>query len=144
MLMLAGVLLQRSLKRFWDSGEVPPLSPAQEEAIQVLEAIAMREAMHMVLVSPENGTKGMAAIADTDVSMTISQEVGDIQFVSGVHLLHARTGEQRTAGDNKHACPTCPTYAEALSSSLEQLTSTTLHQHLSGESGRHQSRQEKG
>lgn len=57
----------RSLKRFWDSGEVPPLSAAQEEALQVLEDIAMREAMHMVL------------------------EVGDIQFVSGVHLLHART-----------------------------------------------------
>lgn len=57
----------RSLKRFHDSGEVPPLSAAQLEAIEVLEATAAREAMHMIL------------------------EVGDVQFVSGVHVLHART-----------------------------------------------------
>ncbi|CAD6564541.1 MAG: hypothetical protein CYPHOPRED_004053 [Cyphobasidiales sp. Tagirdzhanova-0007] len=40
----------RSLKRFHDSGEVPPLSAAQLEAIEVLEATAAREAMHMILV----------------------------------------------------------------------------------------------
>ena len=91
------------MKRFWDSGEVPPLSAAQEEALQVLEDIAMREAMHMVLVSYENDVRRFAAIAGTDASMAISQEVGDIQFVSGVHLLHARTGEQRNAGNNEHA-----------------------------------------
>jgi len=57
----------RSLKRFWDSGEVPALSPEQLEAIEVLEATACREALHMVL------------------------EIGDIQFVSCNHVLHART-----------------------------------------------------
>lgn len=57
----------RSLKRFWDSGEVPPLSPEQLDALQVLEDTAVRESLHMVL------------------------EVGDIQFVSGNYVLHART-----------------------------------------------------
>lgn len=63
--------IQRSLTRFWDSGELPPLSPLQAEAVDVLEATAAREALHMIL------------------------QVGDIQFVSGKHLLHARTGEAR-------------------------------------------------
>ena len=57
----------RSLTRFSDRGEVPPLSPEQLRAMEILEAVCQREALHMVL------------------------EVGDIQFVSNAHLLHART-----------------------------------------------------
>lgn len=57
----------RSLSRFSDKGEIPPLSEAQWEAIAVIEDIANREALHMIL------------------------ERGDIQFVSGNHVLHART-----------------------------------------------------
>ena len=43
------------------------MSPAQEEAAQVLEATCAREALHMIL------------------------EVGDIQFLSNAHVLHSRT-----------------------------------------------------
>ena len=77
----------------------------------------------MVLVSFENDIEQLAAIADANVNMAISQEVGDIQFVSGVHLLHARTGEQQNAGNNEHACPT---HADALflSNSLHRPPST--------------------
>ncbi|KAI2611221.1 Clavaminate synthase-like protein [Hypoxylon fragiforme] len=57
----------RSLKRFSDAGLIPPLSPAQEEATAVLEATCERVKLHMVLA------------------------VGDIQFVSNSHTLHART-----------------------------------------------------
>jgi len=57
----------KSLGRFSDKGLVPPLSPAQQEAIAVLEATCLREALHMVL------------------------EVGDIQFVTNNHMFHART-----------------------------------------------------
>ena len=57
----------RSLTRFSDQGLIPPLSPAQLEAAQVLEETCKRFALHMVL------------------------EVGDIQFLSNVHVLHART-----------------------------------------------------
>ncbi|MCJ1233195.1 hypothetical protein MMC14_001150 [Varicellaria rhodocarpa] len=57
----------RSLTRFSDRGLIPPLSPAQLEAAQVLEETCKRLALHMVL------------------------EVGDIQFLSNVHILHART-----------------------------------------------------
>lgn len=57
----------RSLKRFWDKGEIPALSPEQERAIQILEDICMRLALHMIL------------------------EIGDIQFLSNAHVLHART-----------------------------------------------------
>ncbi|CAK7221288.1 hypothetical protein SCUCBS95973_004443 [Sporothrix curviconia] len=57
----------RSLTRFSDQGIIPPLSDAQLNAIQVLEDTCQRLALHMVL------------------------EVGDIQFVSNCHLLHART-----------------------------------------------------
>ena len=78
------------MKRFHDSGEVPPLSPAQLEAIEVLEATAAREAMHMVLVSPLNQTNGHCRTEFSDKRM---QEVGDVQFVSGVYILHARTGQ---------------------------------------------------
>jgi hypothetical protein len=70
----------RSLERFWSTGELPPLSDKfvialrrqpliphgrQREAMKVLEDIATREALHMVL------------------------EVGDVQFVSCNHVLHA-------------------------------------------------------
>ena len=57
----------RSLSRFSNAGLIPPFSAAQEEAAQVLEAICHRIKLHMVL------------------------EVGDIQFVSNEHVLHART-----------------------------------------------------
>ena len=57
----------RSLGRFSDAGRVPPLSKEQTEALEVLESTANRLALHMIL------------------------EVGDIQFVSNAHLLHART-----------------------------------------------------
>ncbi|KAK2750608.1 hypothetical protein FQN57_002679 [Myotisia sp. PD_48] len=57
----------RSLTRFSDAGIIPPLSPAQNEAIQVLEDTCLRLSLHMIL------------------------EVGDIQFLSNSHLLHART-----------------------------------------------------
>ncbi|CEL05475.1 hypothetical protein BJX68DRAFT_222114 [Aspergillus pseudodeflectus] len=57
----------RSLTRFSDAGLIPPLSPAQLEALQVLEETCQRLSLHMIL------------------------EVGDIQFVSNSHVLHART-----------------------------------------------------
>ena len=56
-----------SLKRFVDQGLVPDLTEAQKRAISILEATCNELALHMVL------------------------EVGDIQFVSNTHLLHART-----------------------------------------------------
>lgn len=57
----------RSLKRFSDAGLVPALSAAQEEAIQVLDDVCVRLALHMIL------------------------EIGDIQFLSNCHIFHART-----------------------------------------------------
>ncbi|CAK7238469.1 hypothetical protein SEUCBS140593_010720 [Sporothrix eucalyptigena] len=57
----------RSLTRFSDKGIIPPLSHAQVRALTILEETCQRLALHMVL------------------------EVGDIQFVSNCHLLHART-----------------------------------------------------
>jgi Taurine catabolism dioxygenase TauD, TfdA family len=57
----------KSLTRFSDKGEIPPLSEAQQKAIKVLEDTCNRLALHMVL------------------------EVGDIQFLSNAHILHART-----------------------------------------------------
>ncbi|KAK5652176.1 hypothetical protein OQA88_10819 [Cercophora sp. LCS_1] len=57
----------RSLTRFSDQGIIPPLSEEQKHAMQVLENTCNELALHMVL------------------------EVGDIQFVSNAHLLHART-----------------------------------------------------
>jgi len=57
----------RSLSRFSDAGLIPPLSPQQEEAAQVLEETCNRLKLHMVL------------------------EVGDIQFLSNEHVFHART-----------------------------------------------------
>lgn len=57
----------RSLGRFSDAGLIPPLSKEQQHAMAVLEETCNKLALHMVL------------------------EVGDIQFVSNAHLLHART-----------------------------------------------------
>lgn len=57
----------KSLTRFSDKGVIPPLSEAQWRALTILEETCQRLALHMVL------------------------EVGDIQFVSDAHLLHART-----------------------------------------------------
>ncbi|KAL4742829.1 hypothetical protein BDV11DRAFT_180162 [Aspergillus similis] len=57
----------RSLKRFSDAGLIPPLSDRQTEALEVLEQTCQRLSLHMIL------------------------EVGDIQFVSNSHVLHART-----------------------------------------------------
>ncbi|KAK7192945.1 taurine catabolism dioxygenase TauD [Paraphaeosphaeria sporulosa] len=57
----------RSLTRFSDKGLIPPLSDAQQRATTVLEETCQRLALHMIL------------------------EVGDIQFLSNNHILHART-----------------------------------------------------
>ncbi|EMR66595.1 putative taurine catabolism dioxygenase protein [Eutypa lata UCREL1] len=57
----------RSLERFSRQGIVPPLSAAQVEALQVLEATCDRVKLHMVL------------------------DIGDLQFVANTHTLHART-----------------------------------------------------
>lgn len=57
----------RSLTRFSDQGLIPPLSPAQLEAAEVLEQTCKRLSLHMIL------------------------EVGDIQFLSNAHVFHART-----------------------------------------------------
>lgn len=57
----------RSLERFSSQGVIPPLSPEQVDALQVLEATCDRVKLHMVL------------------------DIGDIQFVSNSHTLHART-----------------------------------------------------
>lgn len=60
----------RSLTRFSDAGVIPALSPEQDRAASILEDTAKRLALHMVL------------------------DVGDIQFLSNEHLLHARTAYQ--------------------------------------------------
>ena len=57
----------RSLDRFSSAGLIPPLSPTQLEAADVLESTCKRLSLHMIL------------------------EVGDIQFLSNAHVLHART-----------------------------------------------------
>ncbi|KAG7005765.1 hypothetical protein G7Y79_00018g045720 [Physcia stellaris] len=57
----------RSLTRFSTPGLIPPLSPAQLAAADLLEQTCKRLALHMVL------------------------EVGDIQFLANSHVLHART-----------------------------------------------------
>jgi len=57
----------KSLARFSSTGEIPPLSPAQQRAAQVLEDTCLRLALHMVL------------------------EIGDIQFLNNSHVLHSRT-----------------------------------------------------
>lgn len=57
----------RSLTRFSDAGLIPAMSAAQEEALAVLEATCQRLSLHMIL------------------------EIGDIQFLSNAHVLHART-----------------------------------------------------
>jgi len=57
----------RSLSRFSDKGLIPALSQQQVGAMKVLEEICQRLALHMIL------------------------EVGDIQFLSNAHVLHART-----------------------------------------------------
>ncbi|CAG7998777.1 unnamed protein product [Penicillium olsonii] len=57
----------RSLGRFSDAGIIPPLSEAQTEALHVLEQTCQRLSLHMIL------------------------DIGDIQFLSNAHILHART-----------------------------------------------------
>lgn len=57
----------RSLTRFSDKGLIPPLSEAQQRAATVLEETCLRLSLHMIL------------------------DIGDIQFVSNEHVLHART-----------------------------------------------------
>ncbi|KAL4909219.1 hypothetical protein BDW74DRAFT_78901 [Aspergillus multicolor] len=57
----------RSLARFSNAGLIPPLSDKQVEALEVLEQTCQRLSLHMIL------------------------EVGDIQFVTNSHVLHART-----------------------------------------------------
>jgi hypothetical protein len=57
----------KSLSRFMDKGIIPQLSEEQIEATKVLEETCLRLSLHMIL------------------------EVGDIQFLSNEHVLHART-----------------------------------------------------
>ena len=57
----------RSLTRFSDTGVIPALSSEQVHALEKLEEVCSRVKLHMIL------------------------EVGDIQFVSNSHILHART-----------------------------------------------------
>ncbi|KAF2738259.1 Clavaminate synthase-like protein [Polyplosphaeria fusca] len=57
----------RSLTRFSDAGLIPPLSPEQQRAATILEETCVRLSLHMIL------------------------EIGDIQFLSNAHVLHART-----------------------------------------------------
>ncbi|KAJ5545278.1 Taurine catabolism dioxygenase TauD/TfdA [Penicillium sp. DV-2018c] len=57
----------RSLTRFSDKGIIPALSEAQEEALRVLEETCVKNSLHMIL------------------------DIGDIQFLSNAHILHART-----------------------------------------------------
>ncbi|TVY94501.1 Taurine hydroxylase-like protein [Lachnellula willkommii] len=57
----------KSLDRFMNKGIIPHLSPEQVEAAKVLEETCHRLRLHMIL------------------------EVGDIQFLSNEHVLHART-----------------------------------------------------
>ena len=57
----------RSLNRFSSVDLIPPLTPAQLEAADVLESTCKRLSLHMILA------------------------VGDIQFLSNAHVLHART-----------------------------------------------------
>lgn len=66
----------RSLTRFSDKGVIPPLSPEQLDALQTLEDVCSRVKLHMIL------------------------EVGDIQFVSNSHTLHARTAYRDYAPDS--------------------------------------------
>ncbi|KAK4497341.1 hypothetical protein PRZ48_011792 [Zasmidium cellare] len=57
----------KSLTRFSSQGIIPPLSPEQEKAAQILEETCMRLSLHMIL------------------------DIGDIQFLSNEHVLHSRT-----------------------------------------------------
>ncbi|KAF2150876.1 Clavaminate synthase-like protein [Myriangium duriaei CBS 260.36] len=57
----------RSLTRYSDAGLIPALSEEQQRAAQILEDVCNRVALHMIL------------------------EIGDIQFLSNAHILHART-----------------------------------------------------
>ncbi|TDZ19775.1 Taurine hydroxylase-like protein SAT17 [Colletotrichum orbiculare MAFF 240422] len=58
----------KSLQRFSEAGRIPPLSPAQLEAMEVLEATCQRHGLEY------------------------DCEVGDIQFVSCLQTFHSRTG----------------------------------------------------
>ncbi|UZJ56258.1 hypothetical protein CBS101457_005578 [Exobasidium rhododendri] len=57
----------RSIGRHVEAGLIPAVTPEQTEAMKVLEETAQTVALHMVL------------------------DIGDIQFVSDHHVLHART-----------------------------------------------------
>lgn len=57
----------KSLTRFSDKGIIPALSPEQVRAASILDETCLRLALHMIL------------------------DIGDIQFLSNNHVLHART-----------------------------------------------------
>lgn len=57
----------RSLTRFSDAGLIPPMSEEQNHAALILEQTCQELALHMIL------------------------DIGDIQFLSNNHILHART-----------------------------------------------------
>lgn len=66
----------RSLSRFSDAGVIPALSAEQVHALETLENVCSRVKLHMIL------------------------EVGDIQFVSNSHILHARTAYRDHSPDS--------------------------------------------
>lgn len=55
------------MTRFSDKGLIPALSPEQIRAASILDETCLRLALHMIL------------------------DIGDIQFLSNNHVLHART-----------------------------------------------------
>lgn len=66
----------RSLTRFSDAGIIPALSAEQVHALETLENVCSRVKLHMIL------------------------EVGDIQFVTNSHILHARTAYRDHSPDS--------------------------------------------
>jgi hypothetical protein len=68
----------KSLTRFSDKGSIPSLSKEQWYALETLEAVCNQLALHMIL------------------------EVGDIQFLSNAHILHARTAYKGMLARLKH------------------------------------------
>lgn len=71
-----GPYFVKSLSRFSDAGTIPALSQAQLDALKILEETCARLSLHMVLAP------------------------GDIQWVSDLHVLHARTAYKDSTDPN--------------------------------------------
>lgn len=74
----------KSLTRFSSKGIIPALSEAQVDALETLEKVCNELALHMIL------------------------EVGDIQFLSNAHILHARTAYKGTSPIFTSSLPSFP------------------------------------